>query len=275
MSHTYNLKELAKEWGLKFESKPIETETGLIIFAKYQEKNTVLKIVYNIEEEHTAPVLQHYNSYGAVNVLRTKDNATLMNRSIPGTHLKELTLNNEDEKATHILCDVIEKLHYNSDYEGNYPTIITWAKGFDRYIRSGSLKIPISLVENAKEVFIDLAASQVNPILLHGDLHHDNILYDSGHGWLAIDPKGVIGEPCYEVGAFLRNPIDRSDISASSDIIRRRVYIICDRLGYCRKRVINWAFAQAILACIWSKEDKQSFNWAINVAESFKKMGGL
>jgi streptomycin 6-kinase len=40
------------------------------------------------------------------------------------------------------------------------------------------------------------------------DLHHYNVLSDSGRGWLAIDPKGLVGEVEYEVGAAIRNPID-------------------------------------------------------------------
>ncbi|MDA0782479.1 MAG: phosphotransferase [Proteobacteria bacterium] len=272
MSHRTTLDKLAKEWQLELESEPVETATGLIVFAKYKNQPAVLKIASDTEEERTTSVLQHYNGYGAVQVLKTEDNATLMTRATPGKHLKELTLNNEDKKATHILCDVIEKLHRNSDYEGDYRTITNWAEGFDSCMASGDQQIPVTLVEEAKEVFADLVSSQEKPILLHGDLHHDNILYDADHGWLAIDPKGIVGEPCYEVGAFLRNPIDRSDIYASPNIIRQRVDIICERLGYDKKRVIGWAFAQSVLAGIWSVESGNNSDWAIIAAEGFKKV---
>ncbi|MDA0345369.1 MAG: phosphotransferase [Proteobacteria bacterium] len=271
MSHRTTLDKLTKEWQLELESEPVEAATGLISFVKYKNQPAVLKIASDTEEERTTSVLQHYNGHGAVQILQTKGNTTLMTRATPGKHLKELTLNNEDEKATHILCDVIEKLHSNDDYEGEYRTIADWAKGFDRYIASGDQKIPMAFVNEAKEIFADLAASQAKPILLHGDLHHDNILYDDESGWLAIDPKGVIGEPCYEIGAFLRNPMGGADICASPDIIRQRVDIICGRLGYDRKRVIGWAFVQAILSCVWATEDGHNFDGVIAAAEGFKK----
>src|SRR5439155_2704170 len=40
------------------------------------------------------------------------------------------------------------------------------------------------------------------PVLLHGDLHPENIL-QNGKDWVVIDPKGVIGPPIHEVWAFI------------------------------------------------------------------------
>src|SRR5438067_1309862 len=59
----------------------------------------------------------------------------------------------------------------------------------------------------AEAIFAALLATQVAPVLLHGDLHHENILAAARQPWLAIDPKGVVGEPAYEAGALLRNPL--------------------------------------------------------------------
>jgi streptomycin 6-kinase len=58
----------------------------------------------------------------------------------------------------------------------------------------------------AESLFRELIASSESPVLLHGDLHHFNILSARRQPWLAIDPKGVAGEPAYEPGALLRNP---------------------------------------------------------------------
>ena len=42
--------------------------------------------------------------------------------------------------------------------------------------------------------------------LVHGDFHHHNLL-SHGDGWLAIDPKPMVGEPEFDVPTFLWNPI--------------------------------------------------------------------
>ena len=103
--------------------------------------------------------------------------------------------------------------------------------------------------------------------LLHGDLHHDNILA-AGDAWLAIDPKGVLGEPAYEVGALLRNFWDRD----TSDAVRRqmsarRVAILAETLGFDRRRIAGWGVAQAVLSAWWSYEDHgHGWEWGMAAA---------
>jgi streptomycin 6-kinase len=103
--------------------------------------------------------------------------------------------------------------------------------------------------------FAELASSQRNARLLHGDLHHYNVLADSQRGWLAIDPKGVIGEPEYEIGAVLRNPHERPDLFISASAIERRLTRFAKRLNLDLQRALAWGFAQAVLSAIWSIED--------------------
>jgi streptomycin 6-kinase len=101
----------------------------------------------------------------------------------------------------------------------------------------------------------DLYASQRDVRLLHGDLQHYNVLFDSDRGWLAIDPKGVIGEVEYEIGASLRNPIEKPELFASPDAVERRLRCFEAKLKLDYDRMLAWGFAQAVLSAIWSVED--------------------
>jgi streptomycin 6-kinase len=92
-------------------------------------------------------------------------------------------------------------------------------------------------------------------MLLHGDLQHYNVLLDSNRGWVAIDPKGVVGEMEYEVGAILRNPAEQPDVFVSVDTIQSRLEILTTKLGLNYERALSWAFAQAVLSAIWDVED--------------------
>lgn len=56
----------------------------------------------------------------------------------------------------------------------------------------------------------ELLASSPDPVFLHGDLHHENILAGPGDSFWAIDPKGLVGDPCFEAAAWLRNPRTQS-----------------------------------------------------------------
>ena len=91
--------------------------------------------------------------------------------------------------------------------------------------------------------------------MLHSDLHHDNALSTHDGSYVAIDPKGVLGEPCYDVGAFLRNPFGFLENESPHKMMARRVDMIVEQLGFDRQRVLGWSFAQAVLSAVWCDED--------------------
>jgi streptomycin 6-kinase len=122
-----------------------------------------------------------------------------------------------------------------------------------------------------------LCASQRLPRLLHGDLQHYNVLFDSHRGWLAIDPKGVIGELEYEVGAALRNPYENPQLFISRSTIERRLEQFTNQLNLNYERTLRWGFAQAVLSAIWLIEDGFAVNEmtpALRLAEVIRPMLG-
>jgi streptomycin 6-kinase len=104
-------------------------------------------------------------------------------------------------------------------------------------------------------MYQQLANSQRTTMLLHGDLQHYNVLFDTKHGWLAIDPKGVVGELEYEVGALIRNPMELPELFTQRATIERRLEILTRLLPLDQRRALRWCFAQAVLSVIWSVED--------------------
>ena len=70
-------------------------------------------------------------------------------------------------------------------------------------------------------------------MVLHGDLHHENMLFDAQAGWIVIDPKGVIGKPCLEMGRYLLNYLPPSmPMEHREEMVRDRVATFSDRLSY-------------------------------------------
>jgi streptomycin 6-kinase len=83
-------------------------------------------------------------------------------------------------------------------------------------------------------------------MLLHGDLHYHNVL-SSGGAWKAIDPKGVVGDPGYEVGASFYNPMPRIlEVPNLEQILVRRVAQLSEELGMERARIRGWGLAQGV-----------------------------
>ena len=107
----------------------------------------------------------------------------------------------------------------------------------------------------AQQTFADLARSESKPQLLHGDLQHSNVLFDRDRGWIAIDPKGVVGELAYELGAVFRNPREEPRLFTDASTIERRLRQLTVALHVDATRVLGWAFAQAVLSAVWDWED--------------------
>jgi streptomycin 6-kinase len=96
---------------------------------------------------------------------------------------------------------------------------------------------------------LELLESSPEPTFLHGDLHQENVLRH-GDSWVAIDPKGLVGDPHFEPTAFLRNPIDRlPELSGVEELLIRRIRAFCQLLSLDPWRV-----------CAWSLVDVKSFS---------------
>jgi streptomycin 6-kinase len=201
----------------------------------------------NSDEARAAEALRHFGDRASVRVLGHEGSTIYLERIRPGTPLADLVDAGRDDLAMAHLCDVAARLHARGMPDTEWPMVEAWGRGFDRYRASLDRTIDGAHIDRAAAMFAELAASQSAKCLLHGDLHQTNILFDERRGWLAIDPKGVIGEPAYEFGAALRNP--------NIALADRRIGIITERTGLDRKRVAWWAYAQAVLSAVWCIED--------------------
>ena len=248
------LKAKAVDWNV-IVTDTLETPTSLIGFGVHAGVRVVLKITKTSgDESHSGKVLRAFAGDGAVRVYESETDAVLLERLDPGEHLVELVKRGDDEEATRILAQVIGKLAHR-DAPPECPTVADWGRGFDRYLESGDQQIARELVLDARRVYQDLTSSQRRTMLLHGDLQHYNVLFDNERGWVAIDPKGVVGELEYEVGALLRNPVELPELYTDPAIFNRRLEILTDLLHLDHSRALNWARAQSVLSRIWTIED--------------------
>jgi streptomycin 6-kinase len=204
--------------------------------------------------------LRIYDGRGCVQLLAAdcERGALLLERLEPGVALSAYV--DDDERATSIAAGVMRQLWRPVPPEHPFPSVARWAAGLGRLRKrfdGATGPLPSALVERAEDLFRALIASMAEPVLVHGDLHHDNILAAEREPWLAIDPKGVVGEPAYEVGALLRNPFPEIlSMPQPARILDRRVDQLTSELGFDRDRILGWALAQAVLSAWWCIEDK-------------------
>ena len=199
-------------------------------------------------------VLDAFAGGGMVRVLERRSDAVILERLQPGTPLSALVANGEDDRATRILAHTIRQLRAERIPRG-IPAAADLGAAFDRYRESGDRELPTELVHEARRQYFDLCDTQQAVRLLHGDLHHDNVLFDERRGWIAIDPHGVAGEVEYELAAALRNPVEQPGMLTEAGVFERRVDVFVGELAVDADRVRRWAFAAAVLAAIWTIED--------------------
>jgi streptomycin 6-kinase len=128
-----------------------------------------------------------------------------------------------------------------------------WCAAYDRNraaLLAGVAGFPRALFERADALRADLLSSTQEPVVLHGDLHHFNVLRSERAGWLAIDPKGLLGDRCFDVCQFLLNP----DVVAP-EVNSRRLDIFCAELGLDPRRTREWCIVHAVLNACWAYED--------------------
>jgi streptomycin 6-kinase len=279
--HLDRIQQHAHEWSVTIEDT-LETESSVIAFGARdvdrtgsRKQEVVLKVVKQPGDEwHSGEVLAAFNGHGFVHVYEHAPGAVLLQRLRPGNSLVDLSLHGRDEEATDILAGVIRQMssvqssipsvalstsvRESPEHRAplqHCPTVHDWAKAFDRYRATGDAQVPLDLVRAGQRVYLELCASQRRPILLHGDLQHYNVLFDSDRGWLAIDPKGVFGDIEYEIGAALRNPFAQPELFLLPATIDRRLGQFTTRLNLNYERALAWGFAQAVLSAIWRVED--------------------
>jgi streptomycin 6-kinase len=248
------LDDRTRAWRVVVE-RVTETEQSVLAFGRRDRQPVVLKVVKRHGDEwRSGEVLEAFEGRGTVRVYEYVEGAMLLERLRPGGSLVTLSLSGADDQATGVLAETIGAMSPRAP-AADVPTAKDWGAAFHRYTASGDAQIPEHLVSAARRVFADLCESQTGVRLLHGDLHHDNVLFDTDRGWLAVDPKGVIGELEYEVGAALRNPYERPELFADPANIEKRVERFARELGLDATRVLSWAFAQAVVSAIWAVED--------------------
>ena len=204
--------------------------------------------------------LRLYDGHGITQLLDADPDqgVFLLERLTPGTTLAEL---DDDAAATRIAAGVMRRLWRSvpPDYDYPFPTVADWAGDLaDMRARfdGTSGPFPPALFARAERLFAELIPTMAAPVLLHGDLHHFNILRAQRHPWLALDPKGLVGEPAYETGAFLRNPLDVILAAPNpARLLARRVDLFADELALDRARILGWGIAQAVLSGWWMIED--------------------
>jgi streptomycin 6-kinase len=270
---TQMVAECAERWSLKVGPAVPNLSFNWVAHASRDDgTRVILKIGFPEAEARTEiDMLRLCDGRGMVRLLEADPDmcALLLERLEPGISLWNME---DDEQATAIYTEVAPRIWHPAPDNNRYATVTAWAQGLGKVREQyggGTGPIPAHLLDRAESLFHDLLSSAHEAYVLHGDLHHDNILSATRAPWLAIDPKGVVGERAYDTAAFMMNPTP--EIGYRPDARRtlhRRVDQVSEALGLDRERVRSYGIAFGVLSGVWSLlPDGTGWEPAMRVAE--------
>lgn len=253
-----SLPDLVQFYGREWELEPqgilpnLSMNCLLSVRCKNHGTPAVLKLCK--ERNREAEALESLNPQGVVKLLRSDREkcALLLQHALPGITLK--ALQREDEQvATTIAAQLMTRLSGKSADISQFPSAPEIAAG--HLSLSPGVRTLAPFRRRALHLLEKLASGpQFGEVVLHGDLHHDNIVFDQIQGWLAIDPKGLRGEPAYEAARLLCNPLGGFRHNPMTlKLMEKRLHIIGSVTSYPPFRVIAWGFIDCVVLACWSE----------------------
>lgn len=198
--------------------------------------------------------LSLYGGDGICELLERDDrvSALLLERVTPGVSLQELWTPEQDEVHTRAAAELLRRLWRRVPEPHPFRPLRSWARALWTY---KGTEIPARQRARAGELLLELL-SNAQPVLLHADVHHGNILTSAAAGepYRAIDPKGIVGPRGYDVGSYLLNPVQGSPAELAA-LLPSRLEIFSETLGLSRRELVRWDFVHAVLSACWTAED--------------------
>ncbi|MDQ3734026.1 MAG: aminoglycoside phosphotransferase family protein, partial [Actinomycetota bacterium] len=210
-----------------------------------------------LEFDREAAALAGFAGEGAVALLARDDSrgALLLERATPGRELAELGPG-RDAEATAALCSVMQQLWREPPAATPLPHVTAYEADFLAYRRRHPTggPLPQDLVDRAMELLGHLSSTADRTVLLHADLHHHNVLQAEREPWLAIDPHGRVGDPGFDVGPMLYNPVTLTAEQLRL-LLSGRLDQLCAGTGLDYDRIVGWGLVMSIMSEIWSAEE--------------------
>jgi streptomycin 6-kinase len=270
MSDATKLNHYLAAWELSDPQLLARTRTSHIYTVTLGAETVVLKLLSSAEteEQRGALALRYFGGHGAVRLLRHADGAHLMEYAA-GDALVTLVERGEDEDATRIIAQVIGQLHgvpQDAPQHGLTPLDCWFGALFAKAAadrRAGVESIYVRGAALAERLLADRRDVRV----LHGDIHHYNIR-QSPRGWLAFDPKGLVGERAYDCANTLCNPVMPELVHNEARLLTNAA-ILAEMLALDPWRVLAFTYAYACLNASWWLQlgGNDIVRWALNVAK--------
>lgn len=248
-------------WQLTPDGEPIVTPSSRLLPVRHAGQPAMLKVAVADEERRGAALMRWWDGDGAARVLAHAGAALLLERLSDEPSLAALVLQGGDSEASRIICAVAARLH--ASRAAPPPTLVPLAAWFAALAPAAAQHG--GLLRLAAATARELLATPRNTVVLHGDLHHGNILPAGARGWLAIDPKGLLGERTFDFANLFRNPTPEH--ATAPGRLAHQAQAVAAAAGLERARLLQWVLAYAGLSAAWGLADGEKPALDLAVAE--------
>ncbi|AGP33704.1 aminoglycoside phosphotransferase family protein [Sorangium cellulosum] len=255
-----------RRWSLLPDGEPIVTRNARLLPVRRAGEPAMLKLAVHEEERRGGLVMEWWDGDGAARVLAREGDAILLERAEGPRSLAEMSRNGEDDEACRILCAVAARLH--APRARPLPELVPLTRWFQALEPAATAHggVLVRCLEAARA----LLAEPREVVVLHGDLHHDNVLDFGERGFLAIDPKHLVGERSFDFANIFTNP-DLADptrpVATEPGRFARRLELVALAAGLERTRLLRWILAWTGLSAAWFLGDGDSPDIDLRVAE--------
>jgi streptomycin 6-kinase len=246
------LERYMSRWGLIADGHAFRTNSSWLRPVRYQDSPAILKVSFESEEQWGGLLMAWWDGGGAARVLRQDEHALLLERATGTRSLADMARNGGDDEASRIICAVIARLHAKRDVPP--PDLIPLSRWFEPLERTAHMHG--RLLARAAGLARELLRTPEDLVVLHGDIHHGNVLDAESRGWVAIDPKRLMGERGFDYANIFCNP-DRQT-ATSPQRLSRQASVVAEAAGLDRGRLLKWIAAWAGLSAIWRLEDGET-----------------
>jgi streptomycin 6-kinase len=240
-----------RRWRLRPDGDPSTTRSSRLLPVRTEDDApAVLKIAHESEEARGAALLAALDGHGAVRVLRRDHRAILIDRATGTRDLIEMVRAGEDDAATRILCAVAGRLHAETDRVlalEDPPSLVPLEAWFGRLFEHAEGLGPLHRA--GADLARRLLDDGRDPVVLHGDLHHGNVLDFGERGWLAIDPKALLGDAEFDACNLLCNPSHERALQPGR--LERQFGVVVEATGFAPRRLRDWLVAWCALSSTW------------------------
>ncbi|MEO0703405.1 MAG: aminoglycoside phosphotransferase family protein [Pseudomonadota bacterium] len=202
-------------------------------------------------EQPAGAMLRYWQGDGAARIYAGSTGPILI-EWLEGPSLSDRAREGDLAGADRILTEVAAGLRGRVGAPwADLPTLHTWCHALLTFDLRRVAPEVAQWVEAAARLAEDLLATGPDPVPLHGDLHHDNVIL-TRRGALAFDPKGLLGDPAYELANAFRNPRGINGPLSDPARIEALAAAAADAMDAPHARVIGWAAVKAALSLAWS-----------------------